>query len=351
MRRWTALWAALALVGGACQASEAAAGNEHCAVGSPLPGGEITYVHDGRLVGVAPDGRDRRCLGRLRDASAAISWAPSGDRALAGTTAVVPGGSHPSGLPAVDQLTWSPAGRSLLAVTPTGALIRKRAGVDKPQDITFLNRHETATYHPSGRAIVSVGEGNEGYGLYLADTDGKVLASLVEGETARHIGPLAWTENGDLVFAAQHDDRWDLHRLELGGAGRLTTLASTPSPNQPISDVVASVAPGAGIAWRQGDCADGILATHVLQRGRSLALSPEVATARPAGWLPDGTLVLQTTGGTCRDAPRTIGEGDIYAVKDGHTTRIGSIPGRAAVRVALSPGPELPSPIASAGPI
>ena len=348
MRRHVSLVAALTLIGAGCGGPKADRAMT-CRLGPSPAGGEITYAQGGRLLGVTPDG-GRECLAQLPTAAAVAQWAPAGDRVLLDNTqALLAHGSHPTGFAHGDQLAWSPVGKSLLAVTPTGDLLREPAEGGKPQDLTFLNRHEATIYHPSGRAIVSVGWGNEGYGIYLADTTGKLQATLAEGHTARHIGPLAWTNNADLVFAAQHDDRWDLHRLELGGAGQLTTLASTPGPNQPITDLAASPFSDGGVAWRQGDCANATLATKVLQAGHLLSIPPEVATATPTGWLPDGTLILQRS--PCHDTHRAGSASVIYAFKDSHATPMRSVPGQATVRVALPPGPELPSSIASAGPI
>jgi hypothetical protein len=103
------------------------------------------------------------------------------------------------------------------------------------------------------------------------------------------------------------------------------------------------------VAWRQGDCANATLATKVLQDGHLLSIPPEVAAATPTGWLPDGTLVLQRS--PCHDTHRAGAGSVIYAFKDSHATPMRSVAGQATVRVALPPGPELPSSIASAGPI
>jgi hypothetical protein len=350
-RKTVALLAMLALIGAGCGGSGADGAAVACRFTPAPPTGEITFARDGRLLGVSPDGHGQHCLAYLK-AVAVAHWAAPGDRALLGTTrALLPAGAHPTGFTDKDQLTWSPAGRSLLAVTPKGELLREPSAGGKPEDLTFLNRHETTLYHPSGRAIVSVGDGTEGYGIYLADTTGHLLATLAEGHTARHIGPLAWTANGDLLFAAQHDDRWDLHRLQLGGAGALTTVASTPSTNQPIGDLVASPFPDGGVAWRQGDCTHATLTTKVLRNSQPVPLPPELATATPTDWLADGTLVLQTDTPTCPPTHRARPRGTVYAFKDGHPTPVASTPSEAAVRIVLPPGPDLPSAIASAGPI
>lgn len=90
-------------------------------------------------------------------------------------------------------------------------------------------------------------DSSNGYGIYLADSTGKLLVTLAAAETAHHLGPLAWTAAGDLVFAAEHDDRWDLHELHLA-TGELRTLASTPGPADRIDTLVASAFPASGVS-------------------------------------------------------------------------------------------------------
>ena len=335
----------------AAPTSAAPAPDPGCALGDVPAAGEVTYVTgDGRLMGVRPDGTGARCL--ASDVAArfpGLSWSPDGTRVLLGAAqARAPEGPVTTAFAAGDQVGWSrPTGRAALAVTAAGRLVKRTGGTGPPEDVTFLERHESALYHPAGRAIVSVGTDRDGgYGLYLADNRGQLIAPLARGESARRIGPIGWTVSGALAFAAEHDDRWELHRLELGGE-ELTTVATTDSGDERIVGLAASTFAGGGLAWREDDCTVGPSATRVNRGGRSLTLPAGVDSALPVGWLPDGTLVLADRPAACA-AP--TGPADLLALRDGRVTKLASGAYDAAVRVVLPPGPDLPAAIRSTAP-
>jgi len=347
MRRRVAVAALLVVIGSGCGRSSAQP-TAGCQLRPVSPAGEVTFVAGGRLIGVDPAGQGSHCLARLGGMAVTARWAPGGDRLLVDNRSQrFPGGRHPTGFTGVDQVAWSrPAGSSLLAVTPGGALIKRPTSGGPARDITFLNRHESAIYHPGGQAIVSVGF-LDGYGIYLADNTGKPLATLARSETARHIGPLTWTAEGDLVFAAQHDDRWDIHRLVLA-TGRLSTLGSTGTATAAITDLVASPFASGDVAWRQRDCDAGTASTTVFEGGNRVALPPAVGAATPLGWLPGGALELQRPRSICGPGG---GRGDVYTFNHGTAIRLGVASRGVALRVALPPGPRLPATLPSDAPI
>jgi hypothetical protein len=346
MRRPVAIVAVLALTGVACGGVDTAPGR--CRLDPPSASGEITFVQGRRLMAIGSDGQDSHCLVSRPGTDGVLQWAPTGDRGLLGTTEMLGGASRTAGrFPGAREVAWSPTGRSLLAVSADGRLFKRPVDGGAPKEVTFLNRHDSALYHPGGRAIVSVGDGGNGYGIYLADATGKLLVALAAAETAHHLGPLAWRASGDLVFAAEHEDRWDLHELHLA-TGALQTLASTAGPADRIDTVVASPFPDSGVAWREADCTASRTAARVLSTGGT-PLPAEVAAARPAAWLPDGPLILSQADRPCTAVHAT--DATTYSFKDGRATRVASVSGVPAVRVAVPPGPALPSTIPSDAPI
>jgi hypothetical protein len=358
MTRWIALLGALAVLATGCTTRSAGA-FQPCQVGAAPAAGEVTYVEGARLMAVGPDGQGRRCLADHVDVAPA--WGARGDAGLAGPTRLVsPGRSAPTGFTPADHVSLSPAGTSLLAVTPDGRLMKRPTAGGAAEDIGVINSYDAALYHPSGQAMVVAGYGDGenasgGYGIYLADTTGALQGTLAAAETSRHIDSLAWTDDGHLIFAGQHTDRWDLHSLDLA-AGTITTLASTTAPDQPITGVVTSPFAGGGIAWQEGTCASGRPPlTKMRLAGQLLALPGALATAVPVGWLGDATLVLLQRPGPC-DAGIGKGAaassaGDIYTVRGTTVTKVATGATDATVRVVHPTPPPLPTNIPSDAPI
>jgi len=265
-----------------------------------------------------------------------------------------------TGFAPADHVSLSPADTSLVAVTPDGRLLKRPAAGGPAEDIAVIDRYDAAIYHPSGKAMVVVGQGEGengggGYGIYLADTNGAVQLTLAAAETSRHIESLAWTDDGHLVFAARHADRWDLHSLDLA-TGTIATLASTPAADQPVTNVVTSSFAGGGIAWQEGACGPGqVPATKMRIAGQLVALPPALGTAVPVGWLPDAPLVLlqrpAPCGGVKGEATKARSAGDVYTVRGSTVTKIASGAVDATVRVAHPTPPPLPTSIPSDAPI
>ena len=359
MRRWIALLGALAVLTTGCSARTAAASGS-CRLGAVPAGGEVTYLDGGRLLAAGPDGRSAGCLADHLDA--APRWGRRGDAGVAGSTRLVSAARvAATGFAPADHVVVSPADTSLLAVTADGRLEKRPEAGGPADDISVISGYDAAIYHPSGKGIVVVGQGDgengsDGYGIYLADTNGAIQVTLAAAETSRHIESLAWTDDGDLVFAAQHADRWDLHRLDLS-TGTLTTLASTGGPDQAINNVVTSPFAGGGIAWQEGACGPGGRApvTKMRLAGQLIALPPTLDGAVPVGWLPDATLVMLARpapcGGGTGATAKSRAAGDVYTVRGPTVTKIVSGATDASVRVAHPAAPPLPATIPSDAPI
>ncbi|HEY4410043.1 MAG TPA: hypothetical protein VGO87_09180 [Acidimicrobiia bacterium] len=358
MRRWIAILGALAALATGCSTRTAGA-SAPCRMDAAPAAGEVTYLDGARLMAVGPDGQGRRCLGDHLDA--APQWGARGDAGLAGPTRLVSVDRAAStGFAAADHVSISPADTSLLAVTTEGRLTKRPVAGGAAEDISVFGSYDAAVYHPSGQAMVVVGQGEGengggGYGIYLADTNGAIQLTLAAAETSRHIDSLAWTDDGRLVFAAQHADRWDLHSLDLA-TGTITTLASTTGPDQPITNVVTSPFAGGGIAWQEGACGPGRTpVTKLRLAGELIALPPALDSAVPVGWLPDASLVLLQRsapcgGGTAKPATARSA-GDVYTVRGPTVTKVATGATDATVRVAHPAPPPLPTHIPSDAPI
>ncbi|MHB8670687.1 MAG: TolB-like translocation protein [Acidimicrobiales bacterium] len=292
-----------------------------------------------RLMAVDADGSMPRCLVGdvpVDHRNPRLRWRGAADGVLvSGASAILRAGPVRTQFDASADVSWSrPKGIAVLAVASNGHLLRHDIAGGAPLDVTFLAHHESALYHPAGRDIVSVGTDESGvYGIFLATNRGANRRTLARGETARHLVLWGWTVTGNLLFTADHGDRWDLHQLNLA-SGQLVTL-DTASPDEGFGGVSASTLPGGGVAWAKGACRTGGGSPRLsgVRGGEPIAVPTSAAQTVPVGWLPGGTLVV--TG--CRD-------GALSAIRaaTGEMTRLADGSGAAAVRVVLPPGPDLP---------
>jgi hypothetical protein len=314
---------------------------------APTDAGAVTFVDGaGQLVEIAPNGSAAHCLAdkATTDTTTSLEWAGAADRVLLSDGKILTSsGGVVAGLPAGSKLGWSrPKGTAIIGVTDDGHLLKRTLDGSASSEISFLANHDEAVYHPAGRAIASTGVGSGGYGIYLADNQGRLLRPLVLTEGA-HISQLQWTVSGALMFVADHGDHTDLHRLDLG-TGELTTATAVPG-SASIDHFVASTFPGGGVAWVEGNCKEGDRKLVVERGGAAVTLPSTLSGAAPVGWLPDGVLVLQAAAG-CATNPT----GALYALEGSTPTRLVSAARGPAVRVVLPAGPELPASIPDSAP-
>jgi hypothetical protein len=88
---------------------------------------------------------------------------------------------------------------------------------EEPYDISFLADHDEVVYHPAGTHVATTGTDGDGtYGVWLATNLGEEPQLLAIGEDARRIFSLGFRHDGTtLYYAAEHDDRYDVHALRL----------------------------------------------------------------------------------------------------------------------------------------
>jgi len=315
-------------------------------IGLPDQTGSVTYVESGRLISYDPSASGpsrRRCLLEGVGAGSALRWNGAGDKVIL-PDGRVDVGKGPSQLaPSPSSLSWSyPTGTAVLEVDGAGRLMRVPSGGGPPLDITFLGHHDDAVYHPAGTHIVSSGRGIDGtYGLWVATNRGQNVRLIARGETATSMSRLTFTANHQILFVADHGDHKDLHQLDLN-TEKLVTVATIPA-GQCFRAVVASRAPGGGVAWAAGACLAGTpLRTTAVRGGAFLPLDgTDMASAVPLGFLPDGTLVGQAARG-------------LMELRSGRTTLLHAGSSPAAVRIVEAaatpielpgiPGPESRAP-------
>jgi hypothetical protein len=312
--------------------------------GSLPPGGQVSFVAGVRLFVVSATGAGGECIGEF-DSANPVQWAPAGDRYLvagfdvvnvySGATpqAVTGLGSHPR------TLGFSrPRGGNVLFVSVDGATLSKASTWGgRAVDISFLRRHDEATYHPSGAQIAVIGASRDGrYGIWLATNEGKEARLVVPVSTQDEFYGLAYSYDGSsLFYVADEHDHWDLRSLDLSVAKpEPTKLLSADSP---ITAPVVSLLSSDTVAYRQGDCDTGMQTYVADARGPRIVAAGKRDT-QPVGWMPDGTLVVAVSDDLC-DIARSL---DLYVVNEDKESLLVKDVLQAAVRVAYPPPPAPP---------
>lgn len=295
-------------------------------LGDVPAGGAVTWISEGRLYD------ESGCL--VDEAAAPLEWGGKGDRVLLGGSVVTAAGRTKLFDAAV--ALSRPTGTAVLSISPEGKVLKRETAEHGPRDISVLFKTADVVYHPAGRSIVAAGEGGSGPALVIASNEGGESQDLLKVEEAKSISNPVFTASGALLYTADHGDRVDLHRLEIG-SDSFTTPDTVPAPGT-IDHVVASPFEGGGVAWMKGECGSAVLRA---QRGGAFFKTEgtEIANARPVGWMPDGGLVL-LKGPACQDTPGTL-----FVWRDGAARRIADNVTAAAVRAVLPPPPEPPEVI------
>ena len=327
-------------------------------LGRPPNQGEITFLDEGRLIGVSPNGLRRRCLLDLADVEPTggpfLEWNAPGDRLLLGATILGPR-SAVEPLPRSWVGQWSrPTGTSLVRITSDGRLEKRSLEDGTATDISFLARHDDVAYHPAGTHIAVSGEAADGsYGVYIATNLGTEAQLLARGEEARYVDQLVFSEGGrSLYFVADHGKKLHLHRLSLnppadGDPGTVQEVEfDTLSVADSISSLVVSpFTPPDAIAWTEnGDCAAGKpseLGADGL--GISTPKAPDALEDRsvvPIGFLPDMRLVVHARSTGCSTAQPS----EIYVLHWKRAPKFIADQEVAAAAVRLAHGPPPPPP-------
>jgi len=323
-----------------------------CALGSPVPGGEITFAVGERLYGVAPDGSGARCLLTLReDQRGRVQWSPRGDRVLLRSATVVDAaGVRGSGyLEDNERVRWQPPGGDLL-IAPTASsrtLVRRSSSsADTRTEVTFLAVTDLAVYHPSGAAMIGAGTFLDGgRGIALADGDGAAPRPVVLAPERTVVPELAPDAGGAaLWFVADTGTSFRVHQLRFEDLA----VSEVSSEQAPISALTAGPVAGT-VAWAVGLCNSTTTARVRDERsGTVVDVGPgtplEGRSVAPLGWL-DGARVVVTARPLGCEGPADVW---IWNLLDGAATLVASnveVPQLRTVAEPVAPlavAPELP---------
>jgi hypothetical protein len=308
-----------------------------------LRGSQVSFVLDGELYVARRSGSVARCILEIQQ-PLDVDWGPQGDRVSFGDLRRYEGDGVVSLDDVAESISWSrPTGRAIVYVSE-GRLMKVDAFGGEPVDISFLAHHDEVVYHPAGTHVAVTGTAEDGtYGLWLATNVGKGAQLLAIGEDARRIFSLSFAHDGTTIYyAAEHDDRYDVHSLRLAlqdeeGAVRDAELGTLDSASTEMGDVVVSEFEAERVAYSVGSCDEG--KTTRVWEFEVTGLGGELAgpSTEPVGWLPNGELLVLARESGCE------GEGTLYAWRSGQATRL--VPGvtAAGVRAILPPPPDPPA--------
>jgi hypothetical protein len=304
---------------------------------------QVSFVLGDELFVAAAAAKVARCALEIETPSD-VEWGPEANRLHFGDLRRSDGNRLVSIDDTSESVAWSrPTGTSVVYVSE-GRLMKVNAFGSEPFDISFLVDHDEVVYHPAGTHIAVAGTADDGtYGLWLATNVGEEPQLLAIGEDARRIFSLSFAHDGTtLYYAAEHDDRYDVHSLRLAlqdeeGRTREAELGTLDSAPTEMGDVVASEFIGEWIAYSVGSCEEK-KTTRISRGGSVTELGGDLAgrSTEPVGWLPGGGLVVLAREAGCE------GPGTLYEWKNERSTRLAPGVSAAGVRVVLPPPPGPP---------
>lgn len=294
--------------------------------------GEVTWIDGTNLMGVTGSGKAQCLASGIGAGAQQVQWSGDGSKVLMNGAIRTASGVQKQFARSLGLRLSRPTGKSVIEIGGEH-LFKHEVNASEPKDITFVEQPTEAIYHPAGRSIVASGFENGTPVIKIADNLGRNPKVLAVGETARSLRSLAFTAKNALLFVGDHGDESHLHRLELE-TGKLTTIATVKAPGD-VADISTSPFPGGGVAWTEGTSC-GLV---VEQDASFISVKDTpVVSARPIGWMPDRSLIVQTG---CGDAS---GLGNLYAVAAGVAPRLlAENVGSAAVRAVL-PLPQAAPP-------
>jgi hypothetical protein len=309
---------------------------------------EISFISGGKLFLARRHSSTARCAVEVAQATG-LEWGPEADRLLTGDLTRYEGRRVAGWQGEVGSPAWSrPTGTSVVFVSPSeesaqGRLLKLGALGSEAADISFLADHDEVVYHPAGTHVAVTGTAEDGvYGLWLATNLGEEAQLLAIGEDARRIFSLSFSPDGRKVYyAAEHDDHFDVHGLQLASEdekGRLrdAKLSTIDTASTVMGDVVATPF-GDSVAYTVGTCAEK---TTRVWNGEIVEPGAEVAglSTEPLGWMPSGELLLLARDDGCE------GPGTLYAwqPRSEHAVRLAVGVEAAAPRASLPPPPPPP---------
>ena len=289
-------------------------------------GPTLTFVVDDRLYEYA-QGDGIRCLVDAGASTTSLSWSPTGRRALIDGGVIFDRGERrATGATGAATAGWTwPTGlRFVQAQGPT--LTKVEADGSGVIDISFLDDHGAATYHPDGLHLAVAGTGTataEWYdwdndefvveewtqtGLFLVKNDGTGQQVWIDTRDAE-ITDIAFSAEGtQLTFVADHGDEQHIHSFDLpamlwetdDGERLLTALPEDPELLEPeiesqnlLSHLTIDSDDPYRIMYANGDCATGSsVERYRLDQGGYPFPVAAGFNAVPVGFLDQDTVVV-----------------------------------------------------------
>lgn len=289
-------------------------------------GPTLTFVAGGQLRELTAEG-SVRCLSEIAVATGSLTWAPTGARALVDDGVVVEAATVRS-TGAVGRATggWTwPTG--LRFVQATGdALSKVESDGSGVIDISFLDDHRAATYHPDGLHLAVAGSGTATAewwiddqleveewtqtGLFLVRNDGSGEQVWIDTFDAEITEVVFSADGTRLSFVADHGASKHIHSFDLpdmifetdDGERILTALPEDSEILLPqyegidtISHLTIDPFDPTRVLFAEGSCAEGrqVGLLDVEEGGYALPVAT-ASNAVPVGFLgPDRVAVLE----------------------------------------------------------
>lgn len=264
------------------------------------------------MYAVTSNGSRVRCIGTYEEGSRG-QWGGLGDRLFLQTST---GGRvafsdevFPVSPDDTDPVAYGlsrPTGTSVLFTSGNKRHLYKISANGKDQeDISFLRRHDDVVYHPAGMHIVAVGVDEDGtYGIHIATNAGKERHLLVLSEDAKRVYSLSFSSSGELFYAAEHENRYDVHSVALQGGPTGDVLAGGLGTHYtsdfPITKAVVSQFRPSPIAIQVGTSVGNSCPGETLvSKGRKTTVLEAGLPTEPVGWLPNGDLAYVSLDQSC----------------------------------------------------
>jgi hypothetical protein len=329
-------------------------------VGEAPPEGEgqVTFVKGTLVFGVSPDGAGLHCIAGVAAVNP-IAWGPQADffvdvgfaasEVISDDDRVTIAG--PGDTPRFQAISRPGGDRVLFIARDSTRLAKAPIDGGRLEDISFLRRHDEATYHPAGTQLAVLGETHDGiYGMWLVTNEGRERHLVVPTRDEDEFYGMSFSATGGHLYYL--DDQHTTFELRVVDLATLEEGIALPESDllleegEPIS-VMASPFSDDLIAYRVGSC-DAGFETFVLRGDGPASGATEVGAdlteTQPIGWLPDDRLVLAADDDLC-DPQRTL---DLHVVDPASETSVLLVEDvlQAAVRAVL---PDADDPVS--GPV
>jgi hypothetical protein len=308
--------------------------------------GQVTFVKGELIFGVSADGEGVHCIAGVPGINP-IAWGPQGDYVIdVGFTAsevISAEGrdfiSGPGESPRFQGIS-RPEGTHTLSLGRDGSSIAKvPVDGEKLEDISFLRRHDEATYHPAGTQIAVLGETKDDvYGAWLVTNEGEDPTLVVPSVDEDEYYGLAFSAAGDVLYYVEDQHfTFELRALDLSTLREGVALPKSEllaKKREPLIAVVSPFTDGL-LAYRVGSC-EKRFTTFIRQGSSTIRVGAGLGETQPIGWLPDDRLVLASTKDLC-DPARAL---DLHVVDGERVTLLVEDVSQAAIRAVVPEGHE-----------